>query len=86
MNDKKPGGSDFGAFDQRADVFNVHTQVADDVPDLGICGQHLHSTQVALVCLGKTGPILKRALRGIGIGELYGTSEIYAGADHREAS
>ena len=39
-----------------------------------------------LVCLGKTGPILKRALRGMRIGEIYGTSAIYAGADYREAA
>jgi len=39
-----------------------------------------------MVCLGKTGPILKRACEGERIGEMYGTSAIYAGADHREAA
>jgi hypothetical protein len=37
-----------------------------------------------VVCLGKTGPILRGALWGVGIGECYGTSAIYGGADHRE--
>lgn len=39
-----------------------------------------------LVCLEKIGPILKRALRGLRVGEMYGTSAIYAGADNREAA
>ena len=39
-----------------------------------------------VVCLGKTGPILKRALWGMRIGEIYGTSAVYTGADHREAA
>ena len=39
-----------------------------------------------LVCLEKIGPILERAREGIRIGEIYGTSAIYAGADHREAA
>lgn len=39
-----------------------------------------------MVCLEKLGPILERALRGMRIGELYGTSAIYAGADYREAA
>lgn len=42
--------------------------------------------QRQLVCLEKIGPILKRALRDMGIGEWYGTSAIYTGADHREAA
>ncbi len=41
---------------------------------------------IVMVCLGKIGPILKRALRGVRIGDWYGTSAIYAGADHREAA
>lgn len=39
-----------------------------------------------LVCLGKAGPILKRACLGMRIGGMYGTSAIYAGADHCEAA
>ncbi|MGE0776005.1 MAG: FRG domain-containing protein, partial [Sphingomonadaceae bacterium] len=39
-----------------------------------------------LVCLEKIGPILKRARLGERIGEVYGTSAIYAGADHREVA
>jgi choline dehydrogenase-like flavoprotein len=39
-----------------------------------------------VVCLEKIGPILERAREGIRIGEIYGTSAIYAGADHREAA
>jgi hypothetical protein len=39
-----------------------------------------------LVCLEKIGPILKRARLGMRIGEMYGTSAIYAGADYREAA
>ncbi len=61
------------------------------------CGKALHMQDVdqldptpeetpALVCLEKIGPILKRAREGEGIGEIYGTSAIYAGADHREAA
>ena len=42
--------------------------------------------QRQLVCLEKIGPILKRAREGRGIGELYGTSAIYTGADQREAA
>jgi hypothetical protein len=34
----------------------------------------------------KTGPIPRGALWGVGIGDCYGTSAIYGGADHREAS
>ncbi|WP_067737574.1 MFS transporter [Novosphingobium naphthalenivorans] len=41
---------------------------------------------VFMVCLGKTGPILKRAHLGMRIGEMFGTSEVYAGADHSEAA
>src|ERR1700693_464876 len=40
----------------------------------------------SLVCLGKTGPILKRALRGVRIEASYGMTAVYAGADHRVAS
>ena len=40
----------------------------------------------AMVCLGKTGPILERARCGERIGEGYGTSTFYAGTDHREAA
>lgn len=39
-----------------------------------------------LVCLETIGPILERARLGERIGELYGTSAIYAGADYREAA
>jgi len=39
-----------------------------------------------VVCLEKIGPILKRARLGMRIGEMYGTSAIYAGADYREAA
>ena len=39
-----------------------------------------------MVCLERIGPILKRALRGEGIGGLYGRSAIYAGADHCEVA
>lgn len=39
-----------------------------------------------LVCLEKIGPILKRAREGMRIGEIYGTSAFYAGANHREAA
>ena len=39
-----------------------------------------------MVCLEKIGPILKRARLGMRIGEMYGTSAIYAGADYREAA
>jgi iron complex outermembrane receptor protein len=39
-----------------------------------------------LVCLEKIGPFLKRAREGERNGELYGTSAIYTGADHREAA
>ena len=40
----------------------------------------------SVVCLGKTGPILKTALLGDGIGEIYGTSAVYPGANHREVA
>src|SRR3546814_4055090 len=39
-----------------------------------------------VVRLGKTGPIPRGALWGVGIGDCYGMSAIYGGADHREAS
>ena len=42
--------------------------------------------EVVSVCLGKTGPILKRVREGERIGGLNGTSAIHAGADHREAA
>jgi len=41
---------------------------------------------VPLVCLGKIGPILKRVLRDAREGQDNGTTEIYAGADHRETT
>jgi len=39
-----------------------------------------------VVCPGKIGPILKRVLRDARKGQDNGTTEIYAGADHREAT
>jgi len=40
----------------------------------------------SLVCLEKIGPVLKGVRLGERIGEFYGTSAFYAGADHREAA
>src|SRR3546814_19770502 len=39
-----------------------------------------------VVRLGKTGPIPRGALWGVGIGDCYGMSAIYGGAEHREDS
>jgi len=45
-----------------------------------------HEFRYEVLCPGKIGPILTRVLRDARKGQDNGTTEIYAGADHREAT